>query len=70
MCNPGIKERDDPRMVGAWTAGTGLFHLYRSQGAPILAAAMNAQTVGTSPFRSSTRVWNNDCRRLVRTRQS
>ena len=39
MCNPGIKERDDPRMVGAWTAGTGLFHLYRSQGAPIGFAA-------------------------------
>lgn len=39
MCNPGVKERDDPRMVGAWTAGTGLFHLYRSQGAPIGFAA-------------------------------
>lgn len=39
MCNPGLKERDDPRMVGAWTAGTGLFHLYRSQGAPIGFAA-------------------------------
>ncbi len=39
MCNPGIKERDDPKMVGAWTAGTGLFHLYRSQGAPIGFAA-------------------------------
>lgn len=39
MCNPGIKERDDPRMVGAWMAGTGLFHLYRSQGAPIGFAA-------------------------------
>ncbi|WP_397570776.1 hypothetical protein [Schlesneria sp. T3-172] len=39
MCNPGLKERDDPRMVGAWTAGTGLFHLYRTQGAPIGFAA-------------------------------
>lgn len=39
MCNPGIKERDDPRMIGAWTAGTGLFHLYRTQGAPIGFAA-------------------------------
>lgn len=39
MCNPGIKERNDPRMVGAWTAGTGLFHLYRTQGAPIGFAA-------------------------------
>ena len=39
MCNPGVKERDDPRLVGAWTAGTGLFHLYRSQGAPIGFAA-------------------------------
>jgi hypothetical protein len=39
MCNPGIKERDDPRMVGAWTAGVGLFHLYRSQGGPIGFAA-------------------------------
>jgi hypothetical protein len=39
MCNPGIKERNDLKMVGAWTAGTGLFHLYRSQGAPIGFAA-------------------------------
>ena len=39
MCNPGVKERDDPRMVGAWTAATGLFHLYRTQGAPIGFAA-------------------------------
>lgn len=39
MCNPGVKERDDPRMIGAWTAGTGLFHLYRPQGAPIGFAA-------------------------------
>lgn len=39
MCNPGVKEKDDPRMVGAWTAGTGLFHLYRTQGAPIGFAA-------------------------------
>jgi hypothetical protein len=39
MCNPGIKERDDPRMKGAWIAATGLFQVYRRQGAPIGFAA-------------------------------
>lgn len=39
MCNPGIKERDDPRMKGAWIAATGLFQVYRRQGAPISFAA-------------------------------
>jgi len=39
MGNPGIKERDDPRMKGAWIAATGLFQVYRRQGAPTSFAA-------------------------------
>ena len=39
MCNPGLKERDDPKFAGAWIAGTGLFKLYRERGAPIGFAA-------------------------------
>lgn len=35
MCNPGVKERDEPRFKGAWDGALAMFNLYRPQGAPI-----------------------------------
>jgi hypothetical protein len=35
MCNPGAKERDDPRFSGAWTGSMAMFRAYRAKGAPI-----------------------------------
>ena len=35
MCNPGLKERDDPRFSGAWTAPMAMFREYRPKGALI-----------------------------------
>ncbi len=35
MCNPGAKEKDDPRFNGAWTGTLAMFRSYRAQGAPI-----------------------------------
>lgn len=35
ICNPGLKERDDPRFRSAWTGALAMFRAYRAQGAPI-----------------------------------
>lgn len=35
MCNPGIKENNDPRFAGAWTGTMSMFKAYRAKGALI-----------------------------------
>jgi hypothetical protein len=35
MCNPGAREKDDPRFKGAWTGALAMFKAYRAKGAPI-----------------------------------
>ncbi|HVC92145.1 MAG TPA: CocE/NonD family hydrolase [Pirellulales bacterium] len=35
MCNPGGKERGDPRFDGAWTGAMAMFKAYRAKGAPV-----------------------------------
>ena len=35
ICNPGAKERDDPRFRGAWDGALAMFRAYRAKGAPI-----------------------------------
>ncbi len=35
MCNPGVKEKGDPRFNGAWTGTLAMFKAYRAKGAPI-----------------------------------
>ena len=35
MCNPGAREKDDPRFASAWNGATAMFRAYRAQGAPI-----------------------------------
>jgi hypothetical protein len=35
LCNPGAKERDDPRFHGAWEGTLAMFRAYRARGAPI-----------------------------------
>ena len=35
MCNPGGKEKDDPRFASAWTGALAMFQAYRAHGAPI-----------------------------------
>lgn len=35
LCNPGAREKDDPRFRGAWDGTLAMFRAYRKQGAPI-----------------------------------
>jgi hypothetical protein len=35
ICNPGAKERDDPRFHGAWEGTLAMFRAFRAHGAPI-----------------------------------
>jgi hypothetical protein len=35
MCNPGAKEKEDKRFIGAWTGAVDMFRAYRAKGAPI-----------------------------------
>lgn len=35
ICNPGAKEKDDPRFKGAWDGTLAMFRAYRAKGSPI-----------------------------------